>query len=570
MQTMKRREFVEAAGLLAAGAVASSANMAMADEAQGNEPGVVWPGEAPQIDDSQISEELECEVLVCGLGAGGSIATCACAQNGLDVLGIEKSIVHGSIKGNLFICGAYAQEEKGLTFDTVRIAKEVVRYASGYANHRLVKTYLDESAAFANWITDNFGAEGVEVYSESDIADGWHDIFELWPAHMNLAFTYSDEINAMLDAIESDDPAARIMAAPGLADYCLAHAEADGARLQYETALVELVQDENGAVTGAIAQSMQDGHYIKISASKGVILATGGYENDHELLAALNPAGALMGGVDMTQPGCVGDGIRAGIWAGGVKDMNPTLMTFERAALPVGVEPGYPYLGTTLWIGDQPFLKVNKKGERFCCETSPYDWPLHQVSMQPGHVFCSIWDSDYENNIRAFHTMGCSRIDPSPDQPEHEGLSFEVLGMQIMGATMAGAVQTADTIEELAEKLGMEPAVLVATVERYNELAAKGVDEDFGKPAKDLIALDKPPFSGAFFAGHVLCTCDGLQVDEDSRVIRATDQEPIEGLFAIGNCSGSFFSVTYPELLWGICQAKNGTMALHVAKLLAS
>lgn len=566
---MNRREFVGTAGALVAGSVAAGATAASADEAAAAAAGVVWPGEAPEIDESQITEELECEVLICGLGGGGSIASAACAQNGLDVLGIEKSIVHGSVKGNLFICGAYEQVEKGLTFDTVRIAKEVVRYADGYANQRLVQTYLDESAAFANWVTDNFGDEGVIVYSESDVADGWHDIFELWPAHMNLAFNYSDEINAMLDSIVSDDPAARIAAAPGLADYCLEHAERDGARLRYETALVKLVQDESGKVVGAIARSTDDDHLIKISASKGVILATGGYENDHELLAALNPAGALMGGVDMTQPGCKGDGIRAGIWAGGVKDMNPTLMTFERAALPVGVEPGYPYQGQTCWIGDQPFLKVNKRGERFCCETSPYDWPLHQVSMQPGHVFCSIWDSDYENSIRAFHTMGCSRIDPSPDQPIYEGLTFEVLAMQIMGATMAGCVQTADTIEELAEKLEMDPDTLVATVNRYNELAAKGVDEDFGKPAKDLIALDKPPFSGAFFAGHVLCTCDGLQVNQDSQVIRATDQEPIEGLYAIGNCSGSFFSVTYPELLWGICQAKNGTMALHVANLLA-
>ena len=115
----------------------------------------------------------------------------------------------------------------------------------------------------------------------------------------------------------------------------------------------------------------------------------------------------------------------------------------------------------------------------------------------------------------------------------------------------------------------MDPEVLCATVARYNELAEKGVDEDFGKPAKDLIALGTPPYYGSFFAGHVLCTIDGLQVDCDNRVIRASNQTPIEGLYAIGNCSGSFFSVTYPELIWGVAMARSGTHALHVARELA-
>ena len=564
-----RRQFVGATAAVASVATAGIlAGPALAAGDQEQET-LVWPGEPVDISSLEFAQELDCEVLVCGLGGSGCIATCSSAQQGMDTLAIEKSVVHGTIKGNMAICGARAQKEKGLTFDTNRIAKEIVRYASGYANQRLVKNYLDESAAFADWIDDNFSDDGVILYSESDIADGWHDIFELWPVHMNLTFHYSDEIMAKLDAIVSDDPAAKINAAPGLADYCLEHAERDGARLMYSTALVQLIQDEMGRVTGAVAQNTDDESYIKINASKGVILACGGYEADPDLLKLLNPAGALMGGVPMTQPGCVGDGIRAGIWAGGIKDMNPTLMTFERAALPVGAEPGYPYQGTTCWIGDQPFLKVNARGERFCNETSPYDWPLHQVSMEQGHKFCSIWDANYVEQIKVFHTMGCSRIDPSPDNPELEGLGFEALAGQMAAATELGCIQQADTVEELAEKLGMDAETLAATVARYNELAAKGVDEDFGKPAKDLIALDTPPFYGSFFAGHVLCTIDGLQVDADNRVIDAQHQAPIEGLYAIGNCSGSFFSVTYPELIWGLAMARSGTHALHVVNELA-
>ena len=573
--TLNRRSFVAGAAVTSAlgfaAAVASNvqANKALAAEKTVDPDSVEWPGTPLDVSTLDIAETYDCEVLVCGLGAGGSIATCRLAQLGVDTIAIEKSSVHGSVK--TFICAVDAQPqiEAGCSFDKDRIAKELVRYASGYANQRLIKTYLDESADMVAWLDETFADDGVKCYAETDIAEGKHDIFDLWPVQVSYSITYSAEVQAKIDAIDSPNPDAKMAAAPGIADFALEHAEADGARIMYETPLIQFVQDETGRVTGAIAQRDSDGAYVQINASKGVIVATGGYEADPDLLAKLNPAGAKLGGVAMTQPGCKGDGIRAGIWAGGAKDANPTLMTFSRAALPVDAEPGYPYQGTTCWIGDQPFLKVNTKGERFCNETAPYDWPLHAATMEAGHKVCSIWDANYQEAIKTFHTLGCSRIDPSPDQPDREGLGFTALEAQVQAAAEEGCVVTADTIEELAEKLGMDPEVLCATVDRYNELCEKGVDEDFGKPSKDLVPLTTPPYSAAYFAGHVLCTIDGLQIDADGRVIDAEHQEPIPGLFAVGNCSGSFFSVTYPELLWGNANGRTLTMALHAAKLLA-
>jgi len=526
-----------------------------------------WPGKALDLSTLQITETKDCEVLVCGLGSGGSIATCACAQNGLDTIAIEKNGVCGSVKSYICAVDSAPQKAAGLTFDINRLTKEFVRYASGFANARLIKTYLEESGAMVDWLDSTFKEDGVQCWSEYDIGDGWHDIFQLWPVQIEYNITYDAETQAKLDAME--DPVARKQAAPGIANFAVKHAEADGATLMYKTSLVQLIQDASGKVTGALAKSAEDDHYIQINASKGVILATGGYESDPDLLKELDAPAARMGAFDMSSGVTKGDGIRAGIWAGGAKDYNRTFMTFERAALPVGAEPGYPYQGSSCWMGDQPFLKVNKEGERFCNETSPYDWPLHADSMEPGHVFCSIWDSDYVNSIKTFHTLGCSRIDPSPTPGSTEGLTFEVLEMQNAAAMEAGCIVQADTIEELASKLQIDSATLVATVKRYNDLAAAGSDEDFGKPTKDLIALDKPPYYGSFFGGHVLCTCDGLQIDADARVIRDEDQTPIEGLYATGNCSGSIFSSTYPELLWGCANGRTLTMALHIANALA-
>ena len=301
--------------------------------------------------------------------------------------------------------------------------------------------------------------------------------------------------------------------------------------------------------------------------------ATGGYEANPDLLAELNPDAAAIGGVSMTQAGCEGEGIKAGIWAGGMKDEIPTLMTFARAAVAPDAELGYPYQGMTCWIGDQPFLKVNLDGARVCCETAPYDYPLHVAALQPEYKLASIWDSDYQNQIVAFHTIGCSRINMSDTVdaagvPTGEGLSFPACDMMIGAAMEAGIVQQADTIEELAEKLRVDPAGLTATVERYNELAAKGVDEDFGKPAKDLLPLSKPPYFGAFFGGHVLCTLDGLRIDEHMRVLN-TERKPIEGLYAVGNCSGSMYAGSYPELFIGNANGRTITHARHAVMHIA-
>lgn len=577
-KSMSRRNFLKEAALV--GTVAATTGLVACNSAttenaassttgsiDSSEDGVVWPGKPLDISTIDITETKDCEVLVCGLGAGGSIAACACAQKGLNTIAIEKNEACGSVKTYICAVDSAPQKAAGLTFDKNRIAKEFCRYASGYANQRLIKTYLAESGAFVDWLDTTFKDDNVQCWSEYDVGDGWHDIFQLWPVQVGYHITYSADIQANLDAISN--PIAKEMAAPGIATFAVAHAEADGADLMYKTSLVQLIQDSTGKVIGVLAKSEEDGHYLEIDASKGVILATGGYEADPDLLGYLNPPAAHMGGCDMSKPTNVGDGIRAGIWAGGAKDACPTFMTFERAALPVGVEPGYPYQGTSCWIGDQPFLKVTKDGERFCNETCPYDWPLHADSIEHGHVFCSIWDSDYVDSIKTFHTLGCSRIDPSTTPGSTEGLTFEALDAQIQAAMKTGCVMQADTIEELAEKLEMDAVILRTTVQRYNDLCEIGNDEDFGKPAKDMIALKNPPYYGSFFAGHVLCTVDGLQIDENCRVITADDQSPIEGLYATGNCSGSVFANTYPELLWGCANARTGTLALHIANELA-
>ncbi|WP_172136450.1 FAD-binding protein [Adlercreutzia sp. ZJ473] len=154
----------------------------------------------------------------------------------------------------------------------------------------------------------------------------------------------------------------------------------------------------------------------------------------------------------------------------------------------------------------------------------------------------------------------------APDgTPTSVGLTFEANDGMIAQNIEMGIIQQADTIEELAEKLLMPADALKATVDRYNELCEKGEDEDFGKESKDMLALTTPPFCGAYFGGHVLCTIDGLQIDEHGRVLTA-EQDPIPGLYAVGNCSGSIYNGSYPELFIGNANGRTITFGRHAVR----
>jgi predicted oxidoreductase len=129
----------------------------------------------------------------------------------------------------------------------------------------------------------------------------------------------------------------------------------------------------------------------------------------------------------------------------------------------------------------------------------------------------------------------------------------------------------ADTIEELAKKIEVDPATFVATVKRYNEIVASGKDSDFGKPADLLYPVDTPPFYGILRTVRLSTICSGLLVDENHQCLDA-DAKPIKGLYAIGNLGGGFYGgVDYPLTVFGLslgrCYTFGYLAGKHVARL---
>ena len=220
------------------------------------------------------------------------------------------------------------------------------------------------------------------------------------------------------------------------------------------------------------------------------------------------------------------------------------------------------------WIGSQPWLKVNADGERFMNESGTYENPLHADEYNKGHCHYSLFDSNWVKYTKEFKMHGCSRIWPFANGAEPNHLWSEVQDKMLPGLIKNGYVQKADSIEELAKKLGLPADQLKKTVKRYNELAYKGVDTDFGKEKHRLSPLDKPPFYGAKNSGWLLCTLDGIVVDKN---LNACDEsgDPIPGLYVIGNDSGSYFANEYPNLATGMACGRTVTFGRVVGRNLA-
>lgn len=512
-----------------------------------------WLGEAPRISDGDCVETVDTEVLVVGAGCAGLFAACAAAEEGAAVLLIEKlPIANGVRSSALSAVGSRLQTEAGAVIDKTEIINDICHYALNHNDMSLVKVWADNSGETLDWYTDFINERGkCEVILEYTMP-GEETRYKMWPTgHGTKAI--NEEDNA--EAVVSED----------MIEYLTGY---DGCEYRTQTAL-QCVIKEGEKVVGVYATN-SDGDYIRINADKGVIIASGGYSNNEEMYTALQPETkkSLVG--LMTFPGATGDGIKVAIWAGAKFDEYHSTMIFDRGIIAPDAKAGDPYNGGMPYfhIATQPFLKVNKAGKRICNESSPYDFIVHAAANYEGKAWYQIFDSNWRDDVTRFHTIGCSTI------PEWEGGNHHPEGLDAVEETIAGYVEAglcikADTIEELAEAMGINSERLQVTVDRYNELYDAGEDSDFGKETFRLSSLRTPPYYGAKLGGLILCTMDGVQIDTNGQAI-GEDDKLIDGLFVIGNDSGKYYTSSYPNFGAGTNAGRCATFGRVCGKYVAS
>ena len=565
-----RRNFLTgatAAGALAAFGLAGCAPTAKGDREEkpaasvdGVAPSVfeglvpAWLGLAPEIAESDITETRTCDLLIVGAGNGGMAAAAYAANSGVDFIIAEQNMAVGATRHWYGAVNTVECKEAGLEVDTGRLINEIARAANYKCDQRVIRTWMDESADMHEFVKGILADEGLKVDFDSDTGLGIGGTDYYVPP---IQHTYVTQDGGRGEKSRNEI----------FEEYI----QKKGHEVSYGLKLAKLAQDDGGRVTGAVFET-SDG-FVKIDAAKGVLLATGGYADNPEMLMALSPVTVRSVTAMGWQPTCNGMGIKAALWAGAVKDTEAATMIFNRGIVPPGTKAGYteeslaankptfPANGQ-FNPGSQPFLKVNLKGERFFNENADYDASCYSANQQPGGVWISVWDSNFKEDVLRFHSLGCAALTRMMvDQYVAEG---GILDQEVE----KGTLQKADTLEELAEKLQIPKDTFLATVERYNELFDKQVDEDFGKNAYHLSSLRNPPYYGATLGGTLLTTIDGIRIDKDMRALDA-DAEPIEGLYAVGDCSGSVFNGNYPNLMHGFACGRTMTEAIHVVKSLA-
>ena len=335
----------------------------------------------------------------------------------------------------------------------------------------------------------------------------------------------------------------------------LAYINERGYDVTYNHSLVKLVQDESGKVTGAIFET-PDG-YVQINAEKGVLLTTGGYVSNAEMLRACNPMVDRCVTLQYGSPNNTGDGIRAAMRIGAQKDAIGAPMIFDRGAVLPGEnagivsEPGEPatFVGTDKQfnLGSQPLMKVGRDGKRFANESTPYDFCCFAAAANEGGVFCQVFDSNLKEDVKRFSTIGCSRQTQQLLAKEADTPLDEIYADQLEKGTMVKA----DTLEELADKLGFAGEAkdaFLAEVDKYNSFFDAPRTAIFGKEATASPGAAHCALLRHLVHGSILTTVDGLRINPDMQVLD-TEGHVIEGLYAAGDCSGSVFANNYPEYI---------------------
>ena len=524
-----------------------------------------WLGKEPDIDETAITETVDTDILIVGAGNGGMFAAAYAAKNGLNFRVVEQNAnVQDTRHWYGAVDSAAAKEAGEPATDKAKLLSEISRYASGKCDQRVVKTWINESAAMHDFmrsiLEDKYGWV-CDFTSGSEAA---------WPAENaehNTDYLYPvQEHNYMASESASGLPRNELL---------LQYIQELGYDVDFKTSLAKLEKNSEGRITGIIAQSTEDDHFIRYNANKGVLLACGGFPGNPYMMEQLDPLGTSVTTACSYSPADKGYGIRAAVWAGANLDKEAAPMLFDRGVVAPGVDGGYVDSDTAFGgktfpgkirqynPGTQPFLKVNRNGERFANESCPYNDIVYAAAHQPGRVYAQICDANILEDAKRFHTIGCSAQTRNGGEKYIQGKMDE--------AIEAGALFKCDTLDELADKMGFTGAAkdtFLATVERYNELYDKQNDEDFGKPAYRLSAIRTAPFYGCWLGASLLTTEQGIAINEKGQALDNNNQ-PMEGLYITGDMSGSFFANNYPCLMAGVAMGRTLTFAMKAVKQMA-
>jgi fumarate reductase flavoprotein subunit len=447
----------------------------------------------------------ETDVVVIGSGVSGLAAAVTAAEGGAKVILFEKQRSLGGTSNffeGIFAVESDLQRRRFISYTRDEAFKNIMEYSHWRANARLVRAFVDESAETVAWLQK----QGVEFIDATiNIPNA--------PRTYHVVKGYGE---AMVKTLAT-------------------RAKEKGVDIRPATPVKKILR-EGECITGVVVE--EDGEDIQVTA-KAVVVASGGYANNKEWIKKytgydLDVNVTPIGNVDK-----MGDGIRMA-WEVGAAEEGMGVLELLRIG-PTG--PEFPMKNPVEFAVVQPDLWVNQRGERFCDESITfYDTSMGNANARykEGYTY-SIFDESIKQHLLE---KGVEKYVAWDNLPGTRPVDID----KVMNAALERGttdIFVADSIEELAGKIGIEPAVLKATVDEYNSFCEKGHDDLFAKDPKYLRPLKGPKYYAVKARTVFLGTLGGIKINHKTEVVDKKDKV-IPGLYAGGYDAGGMWGDSYP------------------------
>ena len=520
-----------------------------------------WLGTEPEIDESKVAKTVDVDVAVVGCGIAGVAACRSVAEDGGLVAAFEKADGPQCRSGEYAVINGKVQAKWGRDTWTREQIDDIIDSHMVESTYRCKRSIMSKWAhnigeTFDWWVEANpdlYYAETTRSAIPDESADNFIiPIFYPLPEH----YDWKQERFPCYPTSVEFKPDQHVTVEANMQKAI----DTGNVQTFYGCFVEKLIMD-NGRCVGLYARDAATGEYIKCNASKGVILSTGDYSQNTKMLKHFCPEvienniQCLFTNVDVEGNFTnQGDGIQLGMWAGAQVQQSHAPMIHHMGG-------GADLAGVGV-MGNAGFLNLDLNGKRFMNEDLPGQQLENQIELQKNRESWQIFDSNWPEQLPympAAHGGACYYEDyASEDEGPKNNTTYRNYKSlyQLEAAVADGRAVKADTLEELVAKIYPDDTAVQQTaldsIQRYNELAKAGYDEDFHKPASRMWAVENGPFYADKFTTALLLVCiGGLESDEDCHTFDA-DRNVIPGLYVAGNIQGNRFATEYPIGLKGV------------------